>query len=242
MPQPRRALYGSLECIVVDGGETPTIPVILCHGYGAPGTDLVGLAFEWISLLGDDAGAFRFVFPAAPLSLAEMGMPGARAWWPINMAQLADAIQASRFRDMHDHEPDGITAAREALCQAVREIKAELGSDANPFVLGGFSQGAMLTLDASLRGLPESPALLLLYSGTVICKPLWDATLGRLGDTHVYQAHGTLDPILPFESAEELSRMLIKAGIDAEFHSFDGPHTIDTDSIARTAQLLRDLL
>ncbi|TWT82429.1 Phospholipase/Carboxylesterase [Planctomycetes bacterium CA13] len=242
MLKPRPALYGSLDCIVVDGGDSPSIPVVLCHGYGAPGTDLAGLAFEWMSLLGEDAGRFRFIFPAAPLTLAELGMPDGRAWWPINMAQLAESIQASRFSDMHEHEPDGITEARESLCKAIAEIKAELGGESTQLVLGGFSQGAMLTLDATLRGPIDPPSLLLLYSGTLICKDEWEKALTRLNNTRVYQAHGTFDPILPYPSAVELSEILKNAGVKAEFHGFEGPHTIDTDSIIRTAQLLRELV
>ncbi|TWU45169.1 Phospholipase/Carboxylesterase [Novipirellula aureliae] len=248
MPQPRKTTYGSLDCIVIDGGESPSIPVILCHGYGAPGTDLAGLAFEWISLLGTDAGTFRFVFPAAPLSLIELGMPDARAWWPINMAQLAEAMQTSKFSEMHDHQPQGLSEARSELTRTIELVRSELadasGRDAanRPYVLGGFSQGAMLTLDTVLRGDIDPPALLLLYSGTLICESEWTKSLTRLANTHIYQAHGTVDPILPFTSAMELSELLKQSGAETEFHAFNGPHTIDTESIVRTVERMKALL
>lgn len=248
MPQPKKNTYGSLDCIVVDGGDSPSIPVILCHGYGAPGTDLVGLAFEWISLLGSDAEAFRFVFPAAPLTLIELGMPDARAWWPINMAQLAEAMQTSKFSEMHDHQPQGLIEARSELTRAVELIRLELaeashtGVQNTPCVLGGFSQGAMLTLDTALRGDIDPPNLLLLYSGTLICETEWTKSLARLAKSHIYQAHGTVDPILPFASAMELSELLNQSGAEVEFHAFNGPHTIDTESIVRTVELMKALL
>ena len=117
MPVANRTRIESLDCIVVDGGPDPKIAVVICHGYGASYDDLAPLSGEWISMLGDQAEAFRFVFPDAPNSLAELGMPQGRAWWPINMARLAEAVQADSFEELHDHQPPGISAARAArLC------------------------------------------------------------------------------------------------------------------------------
>ena len=235
---PRQRRYGQLDCIVVDGGEDPRIAVVLCHGYGAPGHDLASLSAEWVNLLGERAGEFRFIFPAAPDSMADQGMPDARAWWPINMAQLAEAVQASRFDELHEHEPEGLARARELLTAAVAEARADFPAGTAPLVLGGFSQGAMLALDTSLRGLEEPPALLMLFSGTMLCRAAWQAAAGRLAGTSVFQSHGTLDPILPASSAETLRELLGAAGVTVEFHSFIGPHTIDVDAISRTSQAL----
>ncbi len=238
----RRARYGSLDCIVMDGGPSPSIPVVLCHGYGAPGHDLAGIGPEWISLLGDAAASFRFVFPAAPLSLAALGMMDGRAWWPINMEAFAQAVMAQAFDELHDQEPPGVSEARDLLVGAIKEIKSEFGGDAVPMVLGGFSQGAMLAMDTSLRGDIDPPPLLILFSATVICESKWRANLSsRLADTHVYQSHGMIDPVLPYSSAERLRELIDEAGVDAEFHPFMGPHTIDAESIARTAMLLKEL-
>lgn len=238
----RQTRYGSLDCIVIDGGPSPSIPVVLCHGYGAPGHDLAGIGPEWISLLGGEAAKFRFVFPAAPHSLAELGMFDGRAWWPINMAALAQAIQAQAFDQLHDEEPPGLVEAREQLCEAISQIKQDFDGDGTPMALGGFSQGAMLTIDASLRGDIDPPKLLIVFSGMVICESHWQAQLrSRLSDTRVYQSHGMIDPILPFPSAQRLSELFSEAGVDSEFHSFMGPHTIDPESIAKTAQLLQNV-
>ncbi len=230
MLQPRQARYGALDCIVVDGGPSPTIPVVLCHGYGAPGHDLAGIAPEWISLLGQTAAEFRFVFPAAPHTLAELGMPDGRAWWPINMAALAAAAQANSFDELHDKEPPGLDEARELLCGAISEIKAECNGGSAAMVLGGFSQGAMLTLDTSLRADIDPPKLLFLFSGTVVCQSKWQAHLSsRLAHTRVYQSHGMIDPILPYSSAERLRELIAEAGVDAE-------------SITKTAMLLKEMV
>ena len=75
MIQAQRRRFGSIDCIVVDGGKSPSIPVILCHGYGASGMDLAGLSAEWIHLIGDAAAPLQFVFPEAPHTLEAEGMP-----------------------------------------------------------------------------------------------------------------------------------------------------------------------
>ena len=245
-PEARHERLGPLECTVVNGGADPSIAVLLCHGYGAPGHDLVGIAVEWIKLLGEDAGAFRFVFPAAAGTLEELGMPEGRAWWPINMARLAQQVQTQRFEELHEHEPPGLTEARSALAATVQATLEGLDGQESPFVLGGFSQGAMLTMDLTLRGLPRPPRMLLQFSGTLICRSAWQAALEKRAERPefpmtVFQSHGTLDSILPFSSAQSLRDLLRDAGIDVTFHSFDGPHTIDVDSIVTTAQMLQRL-
>ena len=69
------ATIGNLECRVLDveGGSPPELAVVLCHGYGAPGDDLVGLASEVLRLHPELMGRVRFYFPAAPLILQGFG-------------------------------------------------------------------------------------------------------------------------------------------------------------------------
>lgn len=241
MINPTRARYGALNCIVVDGGTQPEIAVVLCHGYGAPGHDLAGLSEPWIRQLGDDAGRFRFVFPAAPNSLADLGMPGGLAWWPLNMARLMQAMEANEFEELHQHIPPGIDDAREKLCETIELVKKEIAGDETPLVLGGFSQGAMLTMETALRGSIDPPKCLVQFSGTVVCEPQWTAAMDRLDATSVYQAHGMQDPILPYSSAVRLHDLLKNSDVDVQFHSFNGPHTIDQDSIDHITDRLRAL-
>lgn len=239
MPSQTTTRIGPLDCVVVDGGESPSRAVVLCHGFGAPGTDLVGIASEWIGLLGDDASDVRFVFPAAPHDLTAMGMPGGRAWWHINMEQMLELAQAERYDELHEREPPDIDCARGALYDTVKAIKDDLQGDQTPIAMGGFSQGSMVAMDVSLRTDLAPPDLLFLMSSTVICREAWSLALPRLSGTKVFQSHGTFDPILPFTSAVVLQEMLSGAGIDIEFHSFAGMHGIDPTSIEMTAEMIR---
>ena len=249
MNQPKLKRYGSLDSHVVDprGEIPPSVLVVLCHGYGAPGSDLLGVVAEWVRLLGADAKQFRFLCPIAPHSLAELGMPSGRAWWPLNMARMMEAIQADRFDALHNETPPGLESSRQALSELIiaarQEIANENQSDpaAIPLALGGFSQGAMLTMDTSLQADSGPPDFLIQFSGTVICQPAWQQAMARLEGTRVYQSHGTIDPILPFSSAERLRDMLAAAGVQNQFHPFNGPHTIDAESVAITAMDLKRL-
>ena len=233
---------GTLDCTVIDFGARPQIAVILCHGYGAPGSDLVGLAETIAERIGDQASQFRFVFPAAPLHPIEFADFGGRAWWPINMAALLAASQSHSFSQLHDQSPPGIEEATATLARCVGDVLASLGAGPR-YVLGGFSQGAMLTMNLALSGEVPPPELLVLFSGTLVRRRQWQESLlgGRLSRTEVLQSHGRQDPILPFSSAEALHRLLQASQPRAELVAFDGPHTIAMPAIDNLALRLRRL-
>lgn len=241
--RPRTETIGGLRCIVVDGSAEPRIPVILCHGYGAPGDDLASLTPHLIEWIGRDSAALRFVYPEAPHSLEEFGMPEGRAWWHLNMAAMQEKLQTNCFSDLHDVEPPEINDARQSLQKTVEAVLAGMpGSPAPetiPYCLGGFSQGAMLTMDLALRGTMPAPSTLVQFSGTLICQSQWQPALSRLEKTKVLQSHGRIDPILPFASAEALRDLLRGGGVDVDFVAFQGPHTIETDALFRLVERLR---
>ncbi|WP_145351827.1 alpha/beta hydrolase [Roseimaritima multifibrata] len=230
MMQAYETKLGPLNCIVIDGEQPASVGVVVCHGYGAPGEDLVPLGAQWVDLLGEDAERCRFVFPAAPFDLADLGMPMARAWWPLNMQRLMDAMDAEQFDELHQHEPAGLDVARKALSETIEALVKTLDGPNPSLILGGFSQGAMLAMDTALRGIDKPPAVLMQMSGTLICQPIWEPLLStRLANTKVLQSHGTSDPILPYSSAEALYQLLKNAELDVRFMSFAGPHTIGPD-------------
>lgn len=239
---PQRQRLGDLDCHTIDLGPTPRFAVILCHGYGAPGDDLVSLAEAFAGLLDLEHG-LRFVFPAAPLQPPEFAPFGGRAWWEINMAALLAATESASFSQVHDSVPPGIDAATERLVDCVAAVLAGLGERPR-YALGGFSQGAMLTMHTAVSGRVPAPDLLLQLSGTVICETVWRAGLqaGRLSETEVIQSHGRQDPVLPYSSAETL-RELVKGHCQRHtFIPFQGPHTIPLEAVAEAAVSLNRLV
>lgn len=231
---------GGLECRVLDGteqagGELRGV-VILCHGFGAPADDLVGLAPEVMRLHPELAAHVRFVFPGAPLSL---GAPfGGRAWWPLDLERVQLAMASGALRDLSSEVPEGAAEARRAMLSLVSELSRMTGLGNERFVLGGFSQGAMLATDVTLR-LEEGPAALALFSGTLLMEADWKQRAPRRRGLHVLQTHGRQDPLLAFEMAERLRDLLLEAGLEVDFRPFDGPHTISGEGVSAFADLVK---
>jgi len=212
----------------------PAAAVILCHGFGAPGDDLVPLAQELVARA-PALSSTRFYFPEAPLDL---GFNGARAWWEIDMAAVQrlgrDPEALRQFRKV---EPPGMSAARLKLLALVREVLDGTKLPPSKLVLGGFSQGAMLATDVALR--TEEPcAGLAILSGTLLLEDAWRAKAAARAGFHVFQAHGTADPVLPFSAAEGLRELLRAAGQQVEFFSFPGGHTISGEELELLAKFL----
>lgn len=237
---------GPLQCIVLPARKQPSIPVVILHGFGASASDLGDLPLYWSRLLGDQAERFEFIVPDAPMTLEQYGMPGARAWWPINMARLMELFETERFDELHVHEPPGIIEATMAVVDTIQAARAEAATasgleiDQVPYAVGGFSQGAMLSAQIALQGDVPPPDLLLQFSGTLICEAKWRAASSRLGSTRVYQTHGTVDAVLPFASAKALGEILEPASKFYEFDSFEGGHGIPPEVISKTATKLAD--
>ncbi|MCA9059214.1 MAG: hypothetical protein KDA85_11965 [Planctomycetaceae bacterium] len=234
---------GGLTCRMIDAlppGRTPRYLVVLCHGFGAPGDDLVDLG-GWLADADDSIREnCRFVFPAAPIDLGPMGMPGGRAWWPINMARLAEINQTQDYDKLTTLRPEGMTEASTLLHGAIRELLARDQLHEEQLILGGFSQGAMVTTDVTLTH-QLHPALLVLFSGTLLCRDQWHALAAAHSGTDVIQSHGTIDPVLPFSPAEQLRDLLVESGFPVEFVPFRGQHAIPLQVLSLVAERLKGL-
>lgn len=215
--------------------------MVLCHGYGAPGTDLVPLAFEIFDAHEELKDSVQFVFPAAPLSLEEMGMFGGRAWWPLNVAAMMEAVASGDIQALRDAFPPGLPEAREQLLAVIAELQQQTALPLSRFVLGGFSQGAMLALDVALH-LPESPAAQAVFSGMLLSESLWSRLAPARRGMPVLQTHGRYDSILPFQAAVWLRDLLQEAGLQVEFQEFAGDHTIPMPGLRRFSEMLAGLV
>lgn len=215
------------------GGAGPL--VILLHGFGAPGDDLVPLA----EVIDVPAGT-RWLFPEGPLPL-NMGFGDSRAWWIIDFARIQADREAGRIRDLSIETPNGLALARDRFLPFLKALPQELPIDYKQTVIGGFSQGAMLTCDAVLHtGYPF--AGLVQLSGNLLAQALWTPLMPKRKGLPVFQSHGTQDDILPHIGAERLRDLLARSGLAVEWHSFRGGHEIPEPVLRRLGVFLTKAL
>jgi phospholipase/carboxylesterase len=203
------------------------LTVVMMHGFGAPGDDLVDLARSV-----ETPDGTRFVFPEGPLELP--GLYGdARAWWMLDLARIERAL-AGIVEDRSEEIPEGLAEARDQIDALLGELVA---GGARRIVIGGFSQGAMLALDVALHTAHPIAGVAFL-SGTRINGTAWAERLARVRGLPVAMTHGRRDALLPFAVAESLRDQLRAAGADVDWVEFAGGHEIPPPALAALGRLI----
>jgi phospholipase/carboxylesterase len=162
--------------------------------------------------------------------------PG-RAWWHIDLMKLESDLRTGSLRDRRNEIPDGLVEARTQVSALLEEVKTRYAATDKQLVLGGFSQGAMLSLDVALHR-QTAPAALALMSGTLLAEAVWTPLMPRLAGVPVVQSHGRGDPLLPFSIAEIVRDKLVEAGAKVEFVAFGGAHEIPPQVLAAVGKLI----
>jgi phospholipase/carboxylesterase len=187
---------------------------VLLHGYAGDVEDLAPFAPS----LGEDT---QLVFPRGPIAGG-----GGRAWWTIDEGSRELAIARGEPRDLRTLAPNGLPAARALLVALLDELRER--TRPSKLVLGGFSQGAMLSLDVSLQrdaagALRPLDGLVLLAGAPIDWARLQPLLRDRAG-TPVLVTHGRADEQLSFEVAEAMRDDLSAAGWDPTWVPFEGGH------------------
>ena len=200
--------------------------VVLAHGFAMVPGDLSPFARS----LGLPA---YFLFPEAPLDAPTQG----RAWWTPDMGRRARDL-ATGPRDLFAEHPPGLDAARERFASFVSAAGELAGT--RRLVVGGFSQGGMLTLDALLKSdLPAIDAVFLLSSSR-IAFDTWSPG-DRLARLPILVAHGTADDDLAFSAGEALRDFVEDAGAAVTWLPFEGGHQIPLTVWRALKKLVRAL-
>lgn len=180
--------------------------VVLLHGLGADGRDLIDLATHWAPALPNAA----FVAPDAP-EACDMG-PYGRQWFSLQ--DRRPALMAT-----------GAQAARGALDGFLDAELARLGLPGTALALAGFSQGCMMALYTGLRR-AVPPAAILGYSGALLAPEALATEL--TARPPVLLVHGEADDIVPVAASRAAEAALRQAGVPVEAHYRPGlAHGID---------------
>ncbi len=108
-------------------------------------------------------------------------------------------------------------------------LLSHLELDLSRTILGGFSQGAVMSLDTGVR-FDEIFAGLLAISGYVPLLEDFPQCFGKaIANQRVLATHGHWDPVIPHALAQSQMTELARRGAPLEFESFDKAHDLDVD-------------
>ena len=234
---------GELSCRVVSELPTeasPRLVILLCHGFGAPGDDLVPLGMEILRARPDLREQVAFVFPAAPIALEQPIAFDSRAWWPIDMERLMISDDEERAQHLRSHAPPLLPKAFQKLESTRTAVQQQFEIDSTQLIVGGFSQGAMLTTELALA-CGQALAGLAIFSGTLLDQDRWTRLSAECPSLRIIQSHGQQDPILPFSNAEALYTLL-RQHHDVSFLPFPGVHTIPPQALEALVELIDEQL
>ena len=195
-------------------GGVPRQLVVLLHGVGADGSDLIGLAPYWAELLPEA----EFLSPDAPFP-CDMA-PFGRQWFSLQDRSPA-AIQA------------GVRATAPILDAFLDDALAARGLDDGSLALVGFSQGTMMSLYVGLRR-ATAPAGIIGYSGALIGA---DEIRAR---PPVLLIHGDADEVVPPRALPMAVQTLEAAGVPVDGLTRPGlGHGIDEVGLREGGAFLR---
>ena len=193
--------------------------VVLCHGYGADGNDLIGLAPHLQRALPTAA----FVAPHAP-ERCTVGGAGYQ-WFPL-----------SRF-DQHELAR-GVEAAGPSLDAFLDSELKRLNLGGDRLALIGFSQGTMMALHVGLRR-KRAPLAIVGFSG-LLASPDKTPKFETAGPP-ILLTHGDADQTIPFPAMFQTAIALGDAGLAVRWHVSSGvAHGIDAAALAIAGRFLAD--
>jgi phospholipase/carboxylesterase len=208
----------SLEYRLRTAAGDPDGALVLFHGRGADENDLYPL----LDFL-DPEGRLVAATPRGPLSLP----PGGAHWY---------IVREIGFPDRETFE-----ASYRLACEFLAAFAEETGVPSERTVLGGFSQGAVMTYALSLRRGRPRPAGLIALSGFIptvegfeldLSPPLPPVAIG----------HGTYDPVISVEWSRRAKVRLEEAGAEVLYREYPLPHAVDPRYLSELASWVPGVL
>ena len=192
---------------------------MLMHGRGADENDLAPI-FDRL----DPEQRLLGLAPRGPLSLP----PGGAHWYKVARIGYPDP---GTFHDSLPRLTDWLDGAL-----------AEHGLDHSRTVIGGFSQGAVMSYAVGLGQGRPAPAAIVAMSGFMPTVEGFALDLTGRGGLPVAIAHGTDDPVIGVEWGRDARDRLTQAGADVLFREYPMAHSVDPSFIEEARQTLEPYL
>jgi phospholipase/carboxylesterase len=193
----------------------PAGAIVLLHGRGADQYDLLPV----IDALDPERRLTGFT-PRGPLSLP----PGGAHWY--------------RLGGIPTPEPETFFASRDALAEWLDGVPERTGVPWERIVLGGFSQGTVMSYAMALGAGRPSPAGILAMSGFLPEVPGFELDLESRRGLPVAVSHGTLDQVIPVRFGRAAAERLSDAGLDVAYRESPVGHGIDPRFIGELREWL----
>jgi phospholipase/carboxylesterase len=207
----------------------PTEPtVFMFHGWGANMYDIQGISSyfptEW---------NWRFI--QGPIHLGQQSF----GWFPKDLSIFQTLDPLSYFLDLPDSFQDEIIHIEQYLREQLELLPSTKGTT----IIGGFSQGAMVSL-ACLFEMKVFDSI----NGVIAFSPTsWGSleekipTIQKINRIPILISHGYQDPILPFHKTEKLVQLLQAHLTQVQFFPFQGQHEIPDNVLRSFSQALKEL-
>jgi phospholipase/carboxylesterase len=200
-------------------GDSAAPLLLLLHGVGSNEQDLFGLAPYLDARL-------RIVSARAPLVMG----PGAFGWFPIQFTPEGPR-----------HDPAAAEESRELLVDFVDELVERYGGGPRIY-LGGFSQGAIMSLAVALTR-PEKIAGVIAMSGRTLPEALERrAPDEALRGLPILVQHGLYDQVLPISHGQATRAALERLPVELTYREYPMAHNVDQQSLADAVEWLRERL
>ena len=200
-------------------GGAPKQAVVLLHGYGSDGNDLIGLAPHWQAILPDAV----FISPNAPQQCRQLAY--GFQWFDISL----DGDRLARRQE-------GVVEARPVLLEFLADLWRQSGIGPEDTILAGFSQGAMMALHTGLS--LDRPLMgIVAFSGAFLPPDGFGSAL--LAKSPVCLVHGDMDTVVDPEHSADADVALRLAGYDVSYHVSPGVgHGIAPDGLAFAGEFI----
>ena len=201
-------------------GSKPEQVVLLLHGVGSDGDDLINLATYFGRVLPKAV----FIAPNAPFRFD--GGPMGFQWF-----SLADPSKEKKL--------EGVKMAAPILNALIDHLLAELGLDESKMALIGFSQGTMMALHVGPRRV-KPLAGIIGYSGALVGDELLASEIKS--KPPVLLMHGEADPVVPPDLMYHAEDTLKAAGVPvAAYLSPNLGHGLDDMGIQLGMEFLAEM-